>query len=139
MRSTIWITLPLILLASFLVAQNPSAPGIKPAAPGSYSFEVQGKRAWNDTGLDLVRGQSVHVYGGTLACSGPVPDEKYRLPLQSAPGGALLAKLHLDDDPVLATPDAQLPVLNNSHLYLRVNGDNCTGSLTARIRVENPK
>lgn len=139
MRSTLWTIAAVVLLATFPVAQTPSAPGVKPAAPGNYSFQVLGKRVWNDTGLDLVRGQSVHVYSGTLTCSGPVPDEKDRLPLQSAPGGALLAKLHLDDDPVLATPDAQFPVLNNSHLYLRVNGGNCTGSLAARVRVENSK
>ena len=41
--------------------------------------------------------------------------------------------------PVVASPDAQLPVIGSSHLYLGVNGGQCTGKLAARVHVEKPQ
>jgi hypothetical protein len=35
--------------------------------------------------------------------------------------------------------DAELPVIGSSHLYLGVNGWQCTGKLPARVHVEKPQ
>ena len=113
-------------------------PQTRPTAPSSqdYSFTVDASQPWNDTGLDLNPGDLVHIYGGTIACGGPSPSEKEYLPLPSAKGGSLLAKIHADAAPVPATPDAALPIVSPSHLYLGVNGINCSGALPAKVHVE---
>jgi hypothetical protein len=61
------------------------------------------------------------------------------LPLPSGPAGALLAKLQPEAKPVVASPDAELPVIGSSRLYLGVNGWQCTGKLPARLRLEKPQ
>ena len=124
-----------LALVPILDAQNPQT---LPAAPSSqdYSFKVDASQPWNDTGLDLNPGDLVHIHGGTIACGGPYPSEKKYLPLPSAKGGSLLAKLHADATPVPATPDAALPIVSPSHLYLGVNGINCSGALPAKVHVE---
>lgn len=78
----------------------------------------------------------------TAACrpvGGASLTEQAHLPLPSAPAGALLAKLHAEAKPVLATPEAELPVIDPSHLYLGVNGWQCTGKLPARVHIEKPQ
>jgi hypothetical protein len=55
------------------------------------------------------------------------------LPPPSGPAGALLAKLQPEAKPVVASPDAELPVIASSHLYLGVNGWQCSGKLLARV------
>jgi hypothetical protein len=92
-----------------------------------------------DTGLDLHTGDRVFVYGGVLGCGGPSLTEKAHLPLPSGPAGALLAKLQPEAEPVVASPDAELPVIGSSHLYLGVNGWRCTGKLPARVHIEKPQ
>jgi hypothetical protein len=129
-----------IAVLTLLVAPSMTAQtrvGSKTATVAKdYSFTVDGKELWLDTGLDLQEGDLVFVYGGVLACGGPSLNEKAHLPLPSAPGGALLAKLHPEAKPVLATPDAELPVIDPSRLYLGVNGAHCTGKLPAKVHVE---
>ena len=123
------------LLAALLSAQT-SNPSAKPPTPRSdYTFKVAASQVWTDTGLDLERGDRVHIYGTVMACEGPKPSEKSHLPLPSAPGGALLAKLHGEAGPILASPDADLPIVDSSHLYLGVNGWTCHGTLTAKVHV----
>jgi hypothetical protein len=133
-RAGIFAGLVLVLI-SIVEARNPQA---RPTAASSqdYSFKVDASQPWNDTGLDLNPGDLVHIYGGTIACGGPYPSEKKYLPLPSAKGGSLLAKLHAEATPVLATPDAELPIVSPSHLYLGVNGINCSGALPAKVHVE---
>jgi hypothetical protein len=124
-----------VFLAFPLFAQNSKASSNQPIVAKDYSFSVPAHEVWIDTGLDLQPGQLVHVYGGVIACGGPAPSEKETLPLPSAPAGALLAKLHPDAKPVLATPDAELPVIDPSHLYLGINHTYCSGSALAKVHV----
>jgi hypothetical protein len=128
-----------VFLAVFsLVAQNfqSNNQSNKTTVARDYSFSVPASEVWTDTGLDLQPGQLVHIYGGVIACGGPAPSEKSTLPLPSAPAGTLLAKLHAEAKPVLATPDAELPVTDPSHLYLGVNRSSCSGSLLAKVHVQ---
>ena len=124
--------IPVLLLASS--AQIKSAP--RAAKPSDYSFTVNAERLWTDTGLDFEAGDRVHIYGTVLACEGPTRREKAHLPVPSAAGGALLAKLHGEANPIVATPDADLPIIDPSHLYLGINGWHCHGSVKARVHVE---
>jgi hypothetical protein len=118
-----------------LEAQNPQT---RPPAPSSedYSFKVDASQRLNDTGLDLKPGDLVRIYGGVIACGGRYPSEKKYLPLPSAKPGSLLARLHADADPIEATPDAEFPIVSPSHLYLGVNGINCSGTLPAKVHVD---
>jgi len=124
------------LLASMIFAQSSKTPSGKTVPRSDYSFNVVASQVWTDTGLDLEAGDRVHIYGTVMACEGPRPSEKAHLPLPSAPGGALLAKLHGEARPILASPDADLPIIDVSHLYLGVNGWTCHGTLPARVHVE---
>jgi hypothetical protein len=125
-----------VFLASpAILAQNRNTPS-QNSLPKDYSFIVEGNRSWTDTGLDLEAGDRIHVYGAVIACEGPSPTEKEHVPLPSAPGGALLLKIHLDGPPILAFPDADLPIVIPSHLWLGVNGWNCHGNVPARVHVE---
>jgi hypothetical protein len=133
--SALFLAVIILALASLIEAQNTQAPPTQPASK-DYSFKVDASQPWNDTGLDLQPGDLVHIYAGMIACGGPYPSEKKYLPLPSAKGGSLLAKLHADATPVAATPDAELPITAPSHLYLGVNGINCSGTLTAKVHVE---
>ena len=134
-RSTRVFAVAILALVPLVEARNPQA---RPTAPSSqdYSFKVDASQPWNDTGLDLNPGDLVHIYGGIIACGGTYPSEKKYLPLPSAKGGSLLAKLHADAAPVPATPDAELPIVSPSRLYLGVNGINCSGTLPAKVHVE---
>ena len=124
-----------LALVPLINARNPQGPQSAPYSQ-DYSFKVDASQPWNDTGLDLKPGDLVHIYGGMLACGGPYPSEKKYLPLPAARAGSLLAKIHADAEPVPATPDAQVPIVSQSHLYLGVNGINCSGTLPAKVHVE---
>src|SRR5215468_1202610 len=125
-----------ILFALLVVAAL--AQTAKPASPRAqnYSFKVSTERVWTDTGLDLEKGDRVHAYGAVVACEGQTPSEKAHLPLPSAPAGALLVKLHGESGPILASPDADIPIVESGRLYLGVNGWHCHGTISARIHVE---
>ncbi len=138
MRSMLVISLAalcVILLASMNFAQDSKTPE-KTAPRTDYTFNVAASQVWTDTGLDLEAGDRVHIYGTVMACEGPRRNEKAHLPLPSAPGGALLAKLHGEARPILASPDADIPIIDMSRLYLGVNGWTCHGTLPARVHVE---
>ena len=125
-----------ILLVSLVLAQSSKTDPKKSAPPQDYSFKVTASQVWTDTGLDLEAGDRVHVYGTVMACEGPTPSEKAHLPLPSAPGGSLLVKVHAETAPILASPDADLPILDPSHLYLGVNGWHCHGTIPAKVHVD---
>jgi hypothetical protein len=133
------IALFTFLVVSSMAAQQPAnPPKTKPAAQ-DYSFNIDAKHVWLDTRLNIAKGDLVHVYGGVLACTVLSPEKPF-LPLPSAPVGMLLMKLHAEDKPVLATPDAELPAMDNaSRLYLGVNGSQCSGKLSARVHIEKPQ
>lgn len=115
-----------------LLAQRPEPP----KSAGDFDFSVAASKVWTDTGLDLDPGDRVSVRGGVLSCGGPTPTEKAHLPMPSAPGGALLLKLHGEAKPILASPDADVPIVDPGHLYLGVNGWDCRGKITARVHVK---
>jgi hypothetical protein len=123
------------LLVSLIFAQTPKAAPKKSEPAQDYSFPVAAAQVWTDTGLDLQAGDRVHIYGTVVACEGATPSEKAHLPLPSAPGGALLAKVHAEAGPILASPDADLPILDPSHLYLGINGWHCHGTIPAKVHV----
>ena len=135
MRGSLSITLEILatLLASAILLSAQDAT----SQAKNYSFDVPAARPWTDTGLDLARGQRVHVYGPVSGCGGSSPTEKAHLPQPSAPAGALLVKIHLDAAPVSATPDAELPIIEPSHLYLGVNGSACPDAIIhAKIHID---
>lgn len=125
----------IFLWINMVLAQTANAPRKEPLAK-DYSFSISAERLWTDTGLDLEAGDRVHIFGTVLACEGSTPSEKFHLPLPSAPGGALLVKVHAEANPILATPDADLPIIDASHLYLGINGWHCHGSMRVRVHVE---
>ena len=129
------VTVFAVSLPGLVFPQNAKAPSQKPL-PQDYSFTIPANRFWTDTGIDLKRGDRIHVTGPVIACAGPSPSEKEHLPLPSAPAGALLLKLHLESNPILASPDADLPIIGPSHLYFGVNGWQCHGTAPARVHVE---
>lgn len=126
----------LAILLSLLACA--SAQDSKPVAPKpqDYSFKVSTERVWTDTNLDLGRGDRIHVYGAVVACEGQTASEKAHLPLPSAPAGALLVKLHGESGPILASPDADIPIVESGRLYLGVNGWHCHGTISARVHVD---
>lgn len=124
-----------LLISTAALAQNsPSTPKKQP--PKDFTFTVATERVWTDTGLDLEPGDRVHIYGAVVACEGQTPSEKAHLPLPSAPAGSLLVKLHGEANPILASPDADLPIIVNSRLYLGINGWHCHGTISAKVHVE---
>ena len=129
-----WLVIP-VLIGSLTFAQNSRTASPVPATQ-DYSFSVPAGQVWTDTGIDLNPGDRVHISGSVINCAGPTPTEKLHLPLPSAPGGALLAKLHAEAEPVLASPDAEFAITDPSHLYLGVNGWRCPGKTPAKVRVE---
>ena len=124
-----------LLNVCLIFAQNSTTPP-RTAAAQDYSFSVPASRVWFDTNIDLYPGDRVHISGAVISCAGPPPRDKIDLPLPSAPVGALLIKLHADADPILATPDADFPIIDPSHLYLGVNGVRCPGTIPAKVHVE---
>ena len=127
-------TLVLLVVLS-LSAQNSGAPN-HATPPADYSFNVPAHHVWFDTGLDLNPGDRVHITGSVLSCETLSDSEKAHLPLPSAPGGALLAKVHAEANPLLATPEAEMPINTPSRLYLGVNGWRCHGTIPARVHVD---
>ena len=123
-----------LLTPSFVMCQTTRTPSIQ-VLLGEYSFEVRTGEQWTDTGLDLQRGDKIHVTGNVTACEGPW-DSKEHLVLRSAPAGALLVKLHLEAAPIAASPDAELPIQNASHLYLGVNAWQCHTTIPVKVQVQ---
>ena len=108
----------------------------RPQSPSAdYKFQVPAGNVWTDTGLDLNPGDRIQIRGGILDCGSPAASEKAHLPLPSAPGGALLARLHAEAPPVSASPDADIPIVDPSHLYLGVNAWGCDGKTAAMVHV----
>lgn len=99
-----------------------------------YEFMISGSH-WTDTGLALSPGDRIHIYGGIQTCAGPFPNEKEHLPDPKAPPGALLAKLQPEEPPVVASPDADMPIVDASELYLGMNCAVMTGKTPVRVHV----
>lgn len=125
----------LILLSTFAVLASAQTSSDTPPAQGKdYPLTLNASQGWTDTGIDLQSGQIVHITGGNASC-GQSSTSKDNLPLPSAPLGTLLAKLHTDATPVVASPDAQFSITEPSHLYLGFNAQSCAGSLSVKVHV----
>jgi hypothetical protein len=135
MRLAPVVLVTIVALALAAVAQNEKDSSRKPP-PKDYSFTVRASSVWTDTGLDLQPGDRIHVSGAVTTCEGGSPSEKAHLPLPSAPPGALLLKLHAEANPILASPDADLPIIDASHVSLGVNGWQCQGTIAAKVQVQ---
>lgn len=134
-KRTLLLLLAVSLVSSGLLAQE-TARSPEPAATQDYSFKIPGNHVWTDTGIDLHPGDRLHVSGAVTDCSGPMPSEKSHLLLPSAPAGVLLAKVELAGPSMVASTDIDVPIINPSHLYLGVNGYQCSGTIPVNIRVE---
>ncbi len=125
-------------MASLTPAQNQQAVPAKPPVQ-DYSFTIKASPTWSDTGLQLNPGDRIHIQGASVACEGVLPHEKAHLLMPSAPAGAVIAKFQLEEPPVLVSPDADLPIVDPSHLYLAVNGWECHGTVPVKVHVERRK
>ena len=135
-RAFLSAMLAAVLNVALVFAQNSTTPPSS-AKGQDFVFSVAAGEDWVDTGIDLYPGDRVHVAGGVIGCAGLTHSDILDLPVRSAPVGALLAKLHLEARPVLATPDAQPPIIRPSHLYLGVNGWRCPGKIPAKVHLEH--
>lgn len=132
------LLLAVTLATSSLLAQK-SNPSTNPAATQDYSFKIPANHLWTDTGLDLHPGDRLHVSGAVTDCGTSMPPDKGHLLLPSAPAGALLAKVELAGPAMAASTDIDVPIINPSHLYLGVNGYQCSGAIPVKVRVERKK
>jgi hypothetical protein len=124
----------LVLRPASLLAQQSKPPSIQ-VLLSAYTFQVHTSQQWTDTGLDLERGDKIHITGTERACEGPWSGKEHLL-VRSAPAGALLAKIDLDAAPIVASPDLELPILGPSHLYLGINAWQCHGTIPVKVQVE---
>jgi hypothetical protein len=131
----LFIAVIVLVLGFPTLAQNSKTSSTKPVVE-DYSFTIKASPSWSDTGLQLDPGDRIHIQGVSVACEGVLPHEKAHLLMPSAPGGALLAKFQLEEPPVLASPDADLPIIEPSHLYLAVNGWQCHGTIPVKVHVQ---
>ncbi len=120
------------------LAQNTN-PSSSRVTTQDYSFKVPANHLWSDTGLDLHPGERLHVSGAVADCGTTRPQDKGHLLVPSAPAGALLVKVELTGPAMNASTDVDVPIINPSHLYLGVNGWQCSGTIPVKVRVERRK
>ncbi len=131
--------LAVILAFSYVAAQT--APSAASASPADRSFTLTTPTAsWTDTGVDLVSGDMVQISATAgAACGGQTGGGESRqqnLPLPPAPLGALIARLHSQGAvPLLVENGKDIHVEEPSHLWLRVNGGSCQGSIQVKVHV----
>jgi hypothetical protein len=133
-----------LLLALVLIAVRRQAQSS--AELHDLTIQISPAQAWTDTGLDLQPGDTVKISAtvssassGSDACvpaghSGAA--EVGKLPLPSAPPGALIARLHGEGSvPVLVGAERDLKIEQTSHLFLGMNssGQACHGELAVKI------
>jgi LssY C-terminus len=108
-----------------------------PSPATDFHFTVTTKPDWTDTGLDLVTGEIIQISAGESTCS--ATNAGTALPLPSAPAGSLLARLHAQGaDPVSVGRSKEVKVEEPGHLFLGVNGTDCTVSFTVDVHVTAP-
>jgi len=123
----------LIHAAVLLAAAGSVFSQTGPAAGKDYTIAVPAGASWTDAGIDLQAGDDVQVAtSSTLSCENSSSGQA--LPLASAPAGSLIARLKEGAAPVAAA-NASLHVVDTGHLFLAVNGGNCSGSFTAKVHV----
>jgi len=118
------------LLAPALVVASLSAGAQNPGGGVSkYSFTISAAQTWTDTGVDLAAGDALTFTAeaksdGENSCS-PIgtatSDSAVKLPLSSAPAGALIAKTSEHGDAALVGSGGNLKANSAGHLYIGVN------------------
>ena len=125
---------------SVMVAMGQNAA--QTAAPSQdHHFDVSTKSPWVDTGLDLVSGEVLQIKATGTACTAQtVPSSATNtLPLPSAPGGALLARLHSQGAvPLQVDSSKEIKIEEPGHLSMGVNGTNCAGSFAVDVHIVPP-
>jgi hypothetical protein len=122
------------------------------SAPIEFTYQVSTVQPWTDSGMDLQSGDVIEAsaspvpdgqaVAGVPACdptgAGSAIAQPADLPLPSAPGGALIARLHgIGSTPVLLGASRTLRVDEPSHLFLGINvgaNPSCHGSFAVKIR-----
>jgi LssY C-terminus len=113
---------PLVLvlfIACWANAQTTTA-----SAPSEYSFTISGSQAWTDAGVDLAVGDSLSFTSEAKSTADCTPstsasDQGGKLPLPSAPAGALIARTSDKGDPLAVS--SELHVVAAGHLFLGIN------------------
>ena len=136
-----------LLLASISICTN----GLN-AQTGSnaqeFNFQVSSSQPWVDTSLNLQSGDKLEISASSAPSSSsgvPACDPKGitgvsgqgKLALNSAPPGALLARLHAEGGaPQMVGAGAQILIDEPSHLFLGINGASavtCQGALAVKV------
>ncbi len=155
--------LGIALLASFLLlpplAISPAgnAQQAEPAAPAndapSYTADLPGSALWQDTGLDLQRGDTVRIiangelnYAGAKQPAGPdglarsLKDMIRFLPIGAAGRGALIARIGAGEpgNPFFVGTSSRFIAQATGRLFLGINqmpGDRGDGSYHVTVRI----
>jgi hypothetical protein len=130
---------PIVLIFSLAaLAQDNSQPS-------EHSLTLSGSQIWTDTGIDVAAGEMLTFRsetkpGSDANCSPEgfinTAGDYFRIPLDSAPVGALIAKSSEKADPILVGKGTTLKVGSAGRLFLGVNEDgksNCTFAVKVSI------
>jgi hypothetical protein len=123
-KPSVWNYLTLLVLSCGFSAVGQSSL----ENPPEYSFTISASQPWTDTGIDLSAGDSLvfnaaSKVGSANDCSpnGAVSNSSEKLPLSSAPSGALLARTAEKADALLVGASHELKADGAGHLFLGVN------------------
>jgi len=106
-----------------------------------YSFTISTAQPWTDTGVDLQTGDVLQFHAtSSESCdpAGVTGAAGARLPVVSAPAGALIARLQAQGVPVLIGSGKQVKAEEPGHLFLGVNASGappCSGSFAVKIHI----
>ena len=114
------------------------------SGPAEYSFTISGSQTWTDTGVDLTAGDSLALTAETKAGSDAIcspqgftstAGDNSKIPLSSAPAGALIARTADKADPALVANGTTLKVDTAGHLFLGTN-ENAASNCTFAVKVQ---
>lgn len=123
-----------------LLAISSFAFGQSALAPTEYSFSISGSQTWTDTGVDLTAGDSVTLSaeaksGSSANCTpqglASTAGDVRKVPLPSAPVGALIARTGDTEAPLLVGAAATLKADTAGHLFLGINQDAASSCIFA--------
>ena len=128
---------PIVLIFSLAaLAQDNSQPS-------KHSLTIGGSQIWTDTGIDVAAGETLTFGsetkpGSDANCSPEgftnTAGDYSRIPLGSAPVGALIAKSSEKADPILVGKGTTFKVDSAGHLFLGVN-ENAQSNCTFLVKV----
>jgi len=131
------LTFLVLLCGSSAVGQS------NPENPPEYSFTISVSQPWTDTGIDLLAGDSLAFNAQSKAgsandCSpsGAGSNSSEKLPLSSAPAGALIARTSKKADALLVGASRELKIDGAGHLFLGVNQATPSSDCAFTVRVK---